>query len=103
MTPKEIQALTDAEIDRAIGVIGTHPYGDRFKRERKRREIMERWREDCNTAGLREHDEARELRAALGQLLNQVYQMKDMFDDEDGAIASAVAVSEALLAEGGDA
>ena len=39
----------------------------------------------------------RELRAALGQLLEQVYQMQGMFDDEDGAIARAIEDAEDAL------
>lgn len=37
-------------------------------------------------------------KAALGQLLEQVYQMQGMFPDEDGSIARAVADAEEALA-----
>lgn len=44
-----------------------------------------------------QNDDARELAAALGQLLEQVYQMRGLFDDEDGAIARAVQDAEQAL------
>lgn len=43
-------------------------------------------------------DKVKDARAALGQLLEQVYQMQGMFPDEDGAIARAVADAEEALA-----
>lgn len=36
----------------------------------------------------------RELKASLGQLLEQVYQMQRMFDDDDGTIQQAIDVAE---------
>lgn len=36
------------------------------------------------------HPTARNLRAAAGNLLDQVYQMQGMFDDEDGTIQEAI-------------
>lgn len=50
------------------------------------------WRADLHEA---QANTAGELKAALGQLLEQVYQMQGMFPDEDGAIARAVADAEA--------
>jgi len=43
------------------------------------------------------HAVENEASAALGQLLEQVYQMQGMFRDEDGAIARAVEDAEAAL------
>ena len=43
---------------------------------------------------------ASELAAALSGLLEQVYQMQGLFDDEDGAIAVAVADAEFALGDG---
>ena len=40
----------------------------------------------------------RETRAALGQLMEQVEQMRGMFSDSDGAIRNALADAEAALA-----
>lgn len=42
-------------------------------------------------------DKYREVRAALAQLLEQVYQMQGMFDDSDGAIQRAVDDAEKVL------
>lgn len=43
----------------------------------------------------------RELGASLGQLLEQVYQMQGMFNDEDGAIRRAVEDAEEAEAHAG--
>jgi len=43
-------------------------------------------------------DHTGELRGALSNLLEQVYQMRGLFDDEDGAIAAAVEGAERALA-----
>lgn len=40
-----------------------------------------------------------DLAAALGQLLEQVYQMQGMFPDEDGTIQAAIDDAEAALAK----
>lgn len=51
------------------------------------------------------YQRAKAAEAALGQLLDQVYQMQGMFPDEDGAIARAVADAEMALdnpQQGGD-
>lgn len=65
--------------------------------------------ETMTAAELREYDEARadeneakaaaynDMRAALGELLEQVYQMQGMFDDDDGAIAAAIDDAEKAL------
>lgn len=41
--------------------------------------------------------QARELKAALGQLLEQVYQMQGLFDDEDNTIQNAINDAEEAL------
>lgn len=55
----------------------------------------------ADQVALQEHitplPDAQALRAALGQLLDQVHQMQGLFDDEDGAIARAVADAEEAL------
>lgn len=33
MTPAEVKALTDAQLEKAIADIGDHPFGERFQRE----------------------------------------------------------------------
>ena len=51
-----------------------------------------------DTITLQEHEVGADpCRAALGQLLDQVYQMQGMFDDEDGAIERAVKDAEEAL------
>ena len=46
---------------------------------------------------IRLREERESLRAALGSLLEQVFQMKDMFSDEDECIANAIADAQDAL------
>lgn len=66
---------------RVLGVYGSEPSNAQWARVIQTHELPER----------------NEAKAALGNLLDQVYQMQGMFDDSDGQIAEAVAEAEAVL------
>ncbi len=54
--------------------------------------------DDIRRLGEKECTPMQEARAHVARLLNQLYQMQDMFDDEDGAIQEAIEDAEGFMA-----